>query len=324
MSLPCVWRVCVLARVCLQTDRLAVHPHSNVLQCVAPQFRGGPSTLCLPLELCTGGDVMQAVVASGTGLAMPAVASVLRQAAEGLVHCHRSGVFHLDVKPDNLLVTGEGVVKVADFGCSVIAPAGPEDGHQRGHGRSMSCGPTCGVTAMRAVVHSTRQCMGTSVYAAPESLGSRVTGSAYDAGAADVWSLGVSTLVAATGFFPWGQAVVSDKRYAYWANAWEARLMGSDRDDAARVGRLSRVLCQLAGKDLPEGLCRVLVGMLCPSPVGRPSMEEVAMDAWVVGSGCGGSPRAADCGAGAGGAASVGAAAVCQDDAVSRGLCRCQ
>ncbi len=281
----------------LQTARLAVHPHANVLQCVAPQFRGSSSTLCLPLELCTGGDVMGAVVASDTGLAMPMVASVLRQAAAGLAHCHRLGVFHLDVKPDNLLVTGEGVVKVADFGCSVIAPAGPKDGHRHGRGVTMSCGPTCDVAAMRAVMHITRRCMGTSAYAAPESLGSRA--SAYDAGAADVWSLGVSTLVAASRFHPWSQAAVFDQQYAFWASAWEPRLIGSDRDGAARVRRLSRMLRQMAGKDLPEGLCRVLVGMLCPSPAGRPSMEEVAMDAWVVETGAGalagcvGSPRAA-------------------------------
>jgi serine/threonine protein kinase len=44
------------------------------------------------------------------------IAKIGRQVAEALQHAHDSGVLHRDIKPANLLLDGEGVVWVADFG----------------------------------------------------------------------------------------------------------------------------------------------------------------------------------------------------------------
>jgi beta-lactam-binding protein with PASTA domain/serine/threonine protein kinase len=43
-------------------------------------------------------------------------AEILRQTLLALGHAHREGFVHRDMKPENLLVTQDGVVKVADFG----------------------------------------------------------------------------------------------------------------------------------------------------------------------------------------------------------------
>ena len=48
-----------------------------------------------------------------------------RQMLEGLAELHRQGFIHRDLKPDNLLVTEGGVLKIGDFGLSRIQADGP-------------------------------------------------------------------------------------------------------------------------------------------------------------------------------------------------------
>ena len=55
-------------------------------------------------------------------------------AAKGMRHLHRINRMHRDLKCDNLLVNNLGIVKVADLGCTKIAPkiSGDNDGSVRG------------------------------------------------------------------------------------------------------------------------------------------------------------------------------------------------
>src|SRR5688500_16896696 len=71
------------------------------------------------MELAEGGTVNGWIDLHGR---MPAALAcdVTIQAAAGLGAAHRIGVVHRDVKPHNLLVTAEGVVKVTDFGIARV------------------------------------------------------------------------------------------------------------------------------------------------------------------------------------------------------------
>jgi serine/threonine-protein kinase len=54
-------------------------------------------------------------------LPVPEAVGIVSQACQGLAYAHRHGVIHRDVKPGNLIINGEDVVKLADFGIAKAA-----------------------------------------------------------------------------------------------------------------------------------------------------------------------------------------------------------
>jgi serine/threonine protein kinase, bacterial len=78
----------------------------------------------LVMELIEGGTLRELLAERGP---MPphAVAAVLRPVLGGLAAAHRAGLVHRDVKPENVLISDDGVVKIADFGLvRAVAVAG--------------------------------------------------------------------------------------------------------------------------------------------------------------------------------------------------------
>jgi beta-lactam-binding protein with PASTA domain len=87
--------------------------HPNIVSV----YDWGPanSTYFIAMELVRGTTLADLVRESGT--VAPARAAVIgADVALALVFAHRHGVIHRDIKPSNVLITEDGIVKVADFG----------------------------------------------------------------------------------------------------------------------------------------------------------------------------------------------------------------
>lgn len=102
----------------------------------------------------------------------PLARRYFQQLVSALCFCHRNGIAHRDLKPQNLLLDAEGNLKVSDFGLSAL----PEQ-------------------LKNGLLHTA---CGTPAYTAPEILG-RI---GYDGSKADAWSCGVILYVLLAGHLP--------------------------------------------------------------------------------------------------------------------------
>jgi serine/threonine protein kinase len=87
--------------------------HPNIVRAYdAGEVEG---TFYLAMEFVDGVDVGQ-LVRGGKRLSVPDACAIISQAATGLQHAYENGLVHRDIKPSNLLLSTQGVVKVADLG----------------------------------------------------------------------------------------------------------------------------------------------------------------------------------------------------------------
>lgn len=112
-------------------------------------------------------------------------ARLMEQVARAIQHAHANNVHHLDLKPGNILLDGNGNALVADFGIAkLVRPAGDPFTPAAGDGWS----PEDTLTFRQ----------GTLPYMAPERFGAGGTAGA----AADVWAIGVVLYELLTGRRP--------------------------------------------------------------------------------------------------------------------------
>lgn len=99
------------------------------------------------------------------------VACITQQIVDGLDYLHKCGVTHRDVKPANILVNPDGIIKITDFGVS---------------------------SAVDVPTMTGNTLVGTPWYIAPEMIEGRPYGKSVD-----IWSLGCTVLELATGRRPY-------------------------------------------------------------------------------------------------------------------------
>lgn len=99
--------------------------HKNIAQL----YDGGadPSGLAyFVMELLTGEAID--VHTRTSRLDARAIARLVIDVCAGVQHAHAASVVHADIKPSNIIVDGDGVVKLLDFGIAQVLTAQPADG----------------------------------------------------------------------------------------------------------------------------------------------------------------------------------------------------
>jgi serine/threonine-protein kinase len=92
---------------------MATLDHPNIVQAYATGEEQGSHYVAMEF---VDGQSMQKWLTRLGRLSVPDAVRVTRDCASALAYAHKNGIIHRDIKPDNILVTRKGQVKVADLG----------------------------------------------------------------------------------------------------------------------------------------------------------------------------------------------------------------
>ncbi|KAJ1688818.1 hypothetical protein LUZ63_012973 [Rhynchospora breviuscula] len=124
------------------------------------------------MEYAKGGELFQKI-AKGGRVKEEIAHRYFRQLIDAVDFCHSRGIYHRDLKLENLLLDEEDNLKVTDFGLSALIRSEQQGG----------------------LLHTT---CGTPAYVAPEVLSKK----GYDGAKTDMWSCGVILFVLVAGYLP--------------------------------------------------------------------------------------------------------------------------
>jgi len=159
--------------------------HDNLVQCRF--FQTIHQRIAIFAEYVDGGSLTD-WVKGGRLAEMKTVWDVAIQSARGLAAAHSCGMLHLDVKPSNMLLTRDGVLKVTDFGLSIGMPDRIFEGPKKGS-RTSSQGMT-------------------PAFASPEQMMDRPLNHA-----TDQWSWAATILYLFTGSVTWNYGIFAGRTF---------------------------------------------------------------------------------------------------------------
>ncbi len=159
------------ARFMQEAKAAAALNHSNILNVYEVVEQDG--TMCLVMELLDGQTIKSylANLKTGSGVPVSHALALAIQIANGLKAAHAKNIVHRDIKPQNVMLTSNGGVKIMDFGLAKLKSA--------------------------ASITKTGTSLGTLSYMSPE----QAQGVPADH-RSDIWSLGVVLYEMLTGELP--------------------------------------------------------------------------------------------------------------------------
>ena len=175
----------------------------------------------LVMEYIDGSNLFDIIRRHGP-MAVARAAHYVSQAALGLQHAHEAGLVHRDIKPGNLLLDRNGIVKILDLGLARFFNEEEEN---------LSRDPEIG------------NVLGTADYLAPE----QVADSRVDI-RADIYSLGVTLYYLLSGKSPFHEGTISQK--LIWHQVRQPKPIRSHRPEISQD--LAVVLEKMMAKDPAE------------------------------------------------------------------------
>jgi len=235
-----------MERFLAEARAVASLDHPNIVQAYSVDNEG--DRWYLVMEYVEGQDLQQMVEEKGP-LSYNMAADAIRQAAEGLAHAHRRNMIHCDIKPSNLLVNQQGVVKILDMGLARLN-RGPQEAPPAGDDKVL----------------------GTVDYLAPE----QALGTTFDH-RADIYSLGCTLYFLLTGQAPFPEGTLAERIVKHQTEPPPSIL--DKRPDAPReLARICRkMMAKIPAERFPwaDDVSRAL-GEL--NPAGRELRRAVPLD----------------------------------------------
>jgi tetratricopeptide (TPR) repeat protein len=192
----------------------------------------------LAMELVRGASLKRRLAAAAGPLPLSEALRIARDTAHAVAFAHGRGVVHRDLKPDNLMVSEDGSVRVLDFGLAKL--------RERAGGILYDAPTESSVTREGGV-------LGTPAYMSPEQALGREVGFP-----TDVFSLGVLLYEMATGTRPFAGA--------------------SNVEIIVSVTRDEPVLPSKRNPQIPGPVDAVILACLAKSAGERPEMARLATD----------------------------------------------
>jgi serine/threonine-protein kinase Chk1 len=213
--------------------------HPNIIHCLG----SGEDTLWtwIAMELAEGGDLFDKIEAD-EGVGEDIAHFYFTQMISAIGYMHSMGIAHRDVKPENVLLSAEGDLKLSDFGLAALFK---KDGQLR------VCNTVCG----------------SPPYIAPEIVSGRRSKRAdmldvgYMANICDIWSCGVVLFVLLVGNTPWDEPTMRSEEFKEYVET-----------DGHTTDEL--------WEQLPTDILSLLRGMLKLDPAQRFTLDEIRTHPW--------------------------------------------